>query len=196
MLKEKLEALGRVLGGDEALVKLVLDQAEKAETKADEAGIEFKEEAPLPVEQPAVVEAKAEESAEAKTPETPAEEEAEELDNTIGDMTPDEFAGVLADALSKAIEPYTKELGALKSQAKAKDDTIAALKEAADNTAKSIEALKAQLTELEGSQPRAANRGYRASQADETVVKETSTVKGKSPQVDEGFAKFAFGGGS
>lgn len=195
MLKEKLEALGRVLGGDEALVKLVLDQAEKAETKADEAGIEFKEDAPIAPEQPAAVEAKAEEVTETEATETPAVEEAEVIEPVIGDMTPDEFAGVLADALSKAIEPYTKELSAVKAQARAKDDTIASLKEAADNTAKSIEALKAQLSELEGSQPRAANRGYRASQADETVVKETSTVKGKSPTIDQDFAKFAFGGG-
>lgn len=194
MLKEKLEALKALLSGDEALVKSVLEQAEKAESKADEVGTEFKEQAPEP-EQPAEVEAKADEVTEAETPETPAEEEAEEMEPVIGDMTRDEFTGVLADALSKAIEPYTKELNAMKAQAKRKDDEAVSLKEALTEQAKTITALKAQLDELSGSQPRAANRGYRASQAEETVVKETSTVKGKSPQVDPDFAKFAFGGG-
>ena len=192
MLKEKIQALKALLGGDDELVQAVLAKAEQTEKAADEAGIEFKGEDPQPAE-PIVAEVKAEEEAKGETTEVEEPEEDAEMENVIGDMTPEEFSGMMAEALSKALEPYTKELKALKTAQSKKDDEAAAMREAMELQASTITALKSRLDELEGSQPRAANKGYRASQAEETVVKDNSPVKGARPTVDPDFFKFAFG---
>jgi septal ring factor EnvC (AmiA/AmiB activator) len=112
-----------------------------------------------------------------------------ELEPVIGDMTPDAFAGMLAEAMGKAMEPYQKELHEVQASVKTKDDTDAALREALELQAQTISTLKSQLDELTGSQPRAATKGYRASQDAETVVKDDSRVKGKQPTVDQDFVK-------
>lgn len=193
MLKDKIQALKALLGGDDELVKTVLAKAEETEKAADAAGVEFKEADPQPVE-PEPVEVKAEEVAEVATEEAEPKEEEVEVENVIGDMTPDQFSGMMAEALSKALEPYTKELKSLRAAQSRKDDEAAALKEALSLQAETVTTLKARLDELEGTQPRAANRGYRASQADETVVKDASRVKGAKPTIDPAFYDFVLGG--
>lgn len=192
MLKDKIKALKDLIGGDDELVQLVLSKAEQTEKAADAAGIEFKESSdnPTPEPEPVVAEVKAEDP---KVPEVEEPEEVEEVENVIGDMTPEQFSGMMAEALSKALEPYTKELRALKTAQAKKDDEAISMKEALTLQAKTITALKSRLDELEGSQPRAANKGYRASQADETVIKDSSPVKGAKPTIDPEFFSFAFG---
>ena len=188
MLKEKLDALVALLGGNDELVQTVLAAADKTDKSALESGVEFKEDNPTPEPET--------ETKEDLEVETEAEEltEVEEPVPVIGDMTREQFAGIMADALSAAIEPYAKELNTVKSSMTKKDDTIASLKEALEAQSKQVKGLSEQLEELVGSQPRAANKGYRASQAEETVVTQTSTVKGQKPGVDPDFLKFAIGG--
>lgn len=200
MLKEKIEALKALLGGDDDLVKTVLEKAEQTQKAAEEAGIEFKGEDPQPESTPQPVTEKAEvedltELADQETLEELADEVSEvELEPVIGDMTPEEFSGMMAEALAKALEPHVKEISKLKVAQSQKDDEAASLKEALTLQAQTITALKAQLDELTGSQPRAATKGYRASQAEETVVnKSTSRVAGQKPTVDPGFLDFAIG---
>jgi hypothetical protein len=197
MLKEKLEALRMLLGGDDELVKTVLAAAEKTDHSAEEAGVEFKGENPQPDEPATETKAEEVELIEAEAAgdeEIIAEVEAENLEPVIGDMTREQFAGVMAEALSAAIEPYAKELQAVKQAMTTKDDTIASMREALEAQSKQVKALSAELSELTGSQPRAANKGYRASQAEDTVVKPASTVKGAKPTVDPDFVKFALPG--
>lgn len=190
MLKEKLEAFKAVLEGDENLVNRILALAEKTEKDAESMGVDFKGENPQPEEVTTKDEAETvvEES---QLEEVESEPEPEgEYEPVIGDLTREEFAGVLAEALSAAMEPYAKELQSVKSAMSLKDDTIASMKTALEAQSKQVKALSAELSELVGSQSRAANKGYRASQVEETVVKEKSVVKGSKPTVDQDFLKF------
>jgi hypothetical protein len=200
MLKEKVQALKALLGGDDDLVKAVLAEAEKSEKAAQESGVAFKEDeksepepTPETPAQPAVetVEVKAED--EAEMGETTEAEEAEEYEPVIGDMSPDEFAGMLAEAMGKALEPYQAEVKALKASMSKKDDSEASLREALEAQAAKVKELSSQLAELTGEQPRAATKAYRASQDDATVIKQDSTVKGRSPTADPAFLDFALG---
>lgn len=193
MLKEKLEAFKALLEFDDAKVQQVLALAEKTDKDAETMGVEFKGDNPQPEETTTKDEAETEVIEEEAEPVEEPLEEAE-IEPVIGDLTREEFAGVLAEALSAAIEPYTKELQAVKMSMSQKDDTIASLREALESQSKQVKKVSEELSELVGSQPRAANKGYRASQAEETVVKEKSKVKGAKPTVDPDFVKFAIGG--
>ena len=200
MLAEKIKALKLLLGGDDELVQTILDSAEKAEKQAIESGVAFKEDeqsepdpTPEAPAQPAaeVVEAKAEDEAESES--QSETEEVEEMEPVIGDMSPDEFAGMLAEAMGKALEPYQAEVKALKASMSKKDDSEASLREALEAQAAKITQLSSQVSELIGEQPRAATKAYRASQDEATVIKQDSTVKGKAPTVDPAFRDFAIG---
>lgn len=186
MIAEKIKAFAALLKDDE-LVSSILAQAEAKEKEAQALLVDFKEadqEPPAAVAAEPPIEATKDE-AEMEAPEI---DEAE-LEPVIGDMTPDAFAGMLAEAMGKAMEPYQKELHEVQASVKTKDDTDAALREALELQAQTISTLKSQLDELTGSQPRAATKGYRASQDADTVVKDDSRVKGKQPTVDQDFVK-------
>ena len=188
VLKEKFQALAALLKDDE-LVNSVLAQAEAKEKEAQAMLVDFKESEQEPLVAAAAEELPIEVKEEVTEMEVPAEIDEAELEPVIGDMTPDEFAGMLAEAMSKAMEPHEKELAAVKASMKLKDDSESALREAVALQAQTITTLKSQLDELVGSQPRAATRGYRDSQSAETVVKDDSKVKGKQPTVDPDFVK-------
>jgi hypothetical protein len=202
MLKEKVQALKALLGGDDELVQTVLEAAEKAEKSAIESGVAFKEDeksepdpTPEAPAQPAaeVAEVKAEDEAELGESNSDTEEVEEDYEPVIGDMSPDEFAGMLAEAMGKALEPYQAEVKALKASMSKKDDSEASLREALEAQATKITQLSSQVAELIGEQPRAATKAYRASQDEATVIKQDSTVKGKAPTVDPAFRDFAIG---
>lgn len=200
MLAEKIKALKLLLGGDDELVQTILDSAEKAEKQALDSGVAFKEESepdptPEAPAQPAaeVAEVKAEDETEASESTSETEEAAEEYEPVIGDMSPDEFAGMLAEAMGKALEPYQAEVKALKASMSKKDDSEASLREALEAQATKVNQLSSQVADLIGEQPRAATKAYRASQDEATVIKQDSTVKGKAPTVDPAFRDFAIG---
>lgn len=194
MISEKIKAFAALLKDDE-LVQSILDQAEAKEKEAQNLGVAFKEGEDEPeTETPVAAVAPDEPQIEAKSDdETGNMEEEIEGEPVIGDMTPDEFAGLLATAMSKAMEPYQAEVKALKASMTKKDDSEADLREALELQAKTVKQLKSQLDELSGSQPRLQTKGYRASQDDATVVKENSKVKGLQPTVDPNFVSFATG---
>ena len=202
MLAEKIKALKLLLGGDDELVQTILDSAEKAEKQALDSGVAFKEDeksepdpTPEAPAQPAVevVEAKAEDEAETSESTSETEEAKEEYEPVIGDMSPDEFAGMQAEIIGKVMESYQAEIKALKASMSKKDDSEASLREALEAQAAKITQLSSQVSELIGEQPRAATKAYRASQDDATVIKQDSTVKGKAPTVDPAFRDFAIG---
>lgn len=119
MVKEKIAALKALLGGDDELVKMVLGQAESAEKAAQEQGAAFKERAEeVPEEDPVEAEA--------------VEEVLEEDDKeaSIGSLSAEAFAGLMAEVVNKATEPFTQEVKSLKATMALKDDAQAALKEA------------------------------------------------------------------
>lgn len=189
MISEKIKAFAALLKDDE-LVQSILAQAEQKEKEAQDLQTAFKETGEETPETPVAPIELAEADVKA-APETATDvEDIEEPDEpVIGDMTPDAFAGMLAEAMSRAMEPYQEEVKALKASMTKKDDSEAALRESLELQAQSIQTLKSQLEELTGSQPRAATKGYRDSQSADTVVKDDSRVKGKQPTVDPDFIK-------
>lgn len=118
-----------------------------------------------------------------KAEEAPAEEEGE-YPEVIGNMTMEEFADLLSDALANALEPYLaqqKEMGStvkelqtsLLARTKEQDtskDVIEKLVIRVQNAELALKEASRKVTELEGSAPKAVKEGFFASQSDETKL--------------------------
>jgi hypothetical protein len=156
-MKEKLQGLAdRFFGGDmtkaEAMAAEVIAQSKELEG----AGIAFKAEGETEV--------KAEEvKAEGEMVE---EVEVEEADDAtfVGDMTPDEFAKLIAGAIAEAIAPLMGQMREAKAAAESVQKELSTSKE---SSGKAIIALDQRVKELEGDAPTA--KGFRASQSQETL---------------------------
>lgn len=137
----------------------------------------------------------------------------------LGDLPTGQFAELMADALAGALEPYfaqlneigttikelqemtvtTKEGQAAKQAETQKAiqttaDEVARLKEAAAKQARALVETQKQIKELTGEMTSAA-KGYIASQAEDTVVKEGSPLLQQVPTADPlaDFTKFVIG---
>lgn len=196
MLKEKIQALKTLLGGNDELVQSVLAQAETTQKSADEAGVAYKAADEMVEEMVAETEDKA-----------PVEEAVEvevEAGPTVGSMRPDELIALLSEALTQTISPlvgamnmegkmsqhidelktmfsgYTKQKDASEAEQAERVATLeAALKEAVDIQSQ----IAIELTELKGDQPRAV-KTYRASTAEETVIADDHRLKNITPSSD------------
>jgi hypothetical protein len=166
-MQEKLKSLAdRFFGGDmekaQAVAGEVMAQGKELETagvayKADDAKTETKAD-----------EVKVEEVAEIKAEEEIVEE-VEETDGAtfVGDMTPDEFAKLIAGAIAEAIAPLVGQMNEAKAAAQAVEKELSTAKESSGKTAGTVAALEARVKELEGDAPTA--KGFRASQSQETL---------------------------
>jgi hypothetical protein len=202
MLKEKIAALKALLGGDDELVQTVLNQAEATQKEADEAGVAYKAAPPPPPSLPVEEEAKAEGDVAVDTEamDTAPEETGGPY---VGDMTPDEFMTLLAQALTQALAPvvsamdfeskmrgHMDEFKTLFSgyqstkddEAARQQETIAALQQQATTQEATLKETQGKLAELLGDQPRAG--GYRASQDPATAVSDETRLKAAQPQAD------------
>jgi hypothetical protein len=177
-IQDKVKAFASI-AGDGAANTLAgfLNAAETVDKQAEGAGLKHKEGETAQPEgtvegetlTPAAIESKAEgDTAEG---EMPAEEVTEEGDEDpalmVGDMTPQELAGALAEPLAQAMA------AALAPMMKAFEDQSAVVKglsEKLESVSKEAKAAQAKVKELEGDAP----TGYRASQDTETVSKEDS----------------------
>jgi hypothetical protein len=172
MNKAKETALKALLGDKWDAVAAVLQGAEAIETKALGDGVAFKEDAPA-----AVAEATTEAKAEGDMPagDAAAEPEAEDMAESIGDMTVaellanEEFLNGLMAVMSKSLEPVAaaveKAVGAQEATATKEASEITALKELVTKAAERIAA-------LEGDMPK-GQPGYMAStDTGNVVVKE------------------------
>lgn len=229
MLTEaKKAALASRVGPD--ILAELLAQVEATEKAADQAGVAYKsaqrvavwdeasaswlevvaKAAPpvdaLPDEIPAV-DAKAE--GDMAMGEEVIEEPVDEGRVFVGDMSPDEFMGLLQSGIAAALAPLTE---ALNIEAKMRGvidevkSTVSAYTTQKDATEAErlaqIEALKAEtatlkaaqdqaaakLSELLGDQPRAA--GFRASQSETTVIDAAHALKNAQPQSDPAHIQF------
>jgi hypothetical protein len=168
-MQEKLKSLAdRFFGGDmekaQAVAGEVMAQGKELET----AGVAFKS---------AEVETKAEETkaedvkAEGEMVEEVAVEEETDVETDgatfVGDMTPDEFAKLIAGAIAEAIAPLVGQMNEAKAAAQAVEKELSTAKESSGKTAGTVAALEARVKELEGDAPTA--KGFRASQSQETL---------------------------
>lgn len=148
---EKEAQLQQLLGPD--LAKTVIQKAWALEKQADDLGIAFKD-----------FDEATESTLKAKTPPAPPEEDDEEEETppakapaktavTIKDMAPDDFASVIAGAVTKGLEPMHKAFSEMSKGYSKKDDETATIKEAQAAQAAQIRALvatiQAQSTKLE-----------------------------------------------
>lgn len=202
MVKEKLEALKNLLGVNDDQAAAIIAQAEMTEKAAQDAGVAYK--------------AAEEEIAVEEMAEVPADELELDLETApvvddgmvyVGDMTPDAFRGLLAEAFQAALEPLvgalnfeTKmrgmfdELKGTFGQMSAKKDAeiaeqterISTLEATQKEAAAIQQALAENLKELTGDQPRAEKRGYRPSQDPATAT----TEKSAAPTPDASFNDF------
>lgn len=186
MVKEKIKALQALLGGDDELVQMVLAQGKALEDAAIESGAAFKEdgEEETPEEKPT-------ETVKMGGEETEAEDDMEEESEAETEEKEAALIDALTAIVTKAVEPLAAEIETLRQTATLKDNERAELAGTVKAQAETIGKLDARLKELEGEQPRAAAKGYRASQAEETVVKGDEASK---PSPDNEFIKFAVGG--
>lgn len=188
MEQAKKDALKAILG-DDVLLESLITQAEQTEKAADAAGVAFKETT-------VVVKDAAAEAAPTET--------VDDGDIAIGDMTPDEFGGLLKAANQPYVDALTAIAQAIGGQAQTAQQTAtkaaatdtrltAAEQEVATLKAK-LEAAEKGLAELQGDLPRSlAER--RASQSPATVLKEGSplTEQSAQPYADEFFTGFIMG---
>lgn len=229
MLTQEKAQAARALFGDDLLGQL-LQGVQQTEKSADDAGVvsaykatdappvgtvatwdgeawvTTKAEGDLPPEIPAV-DAKAE--GDMAMDEEVIEEPVDEGGVFVGDMSPDEFMGLLQSGIAAALAPLTE---ALNIEAKMRGvidevkSTVGAYTTQKDATEAErlaqIEALKAEtatlkaaqdkadakLSELLGDQPRAA--GFRASQSETTVIDAAHALKNAQPQGDPNFLEF------
>ena len=182
-MSEKWKEFVAVLGGDEALAKSVVKQAQDTEAQADSAGLKFKEgEAPAEAA-PVVAEEKGEKPVfeKGKKPVFPkgkTDEEEPDGDEEDGEAKPEEV-----DKFKKKFMPAVK---------KEVNEMIAASRQETTEKEAGLEAqivaLTAQLKEqqnvimtLAGDMPRGVRNGYRASLAESTLTKKESP---NQPQAD------------
>lgn len=121
VLKEKIDRLVELLGGDRALAEQVVAQAETTQKAADGAGIAFKADETETTSAGGQgvtmttsvtnVTVKAEDAAPEQVAEDAGDEgEGDGEDLFIGDMTPAEFAALLQDAMAQAMAPMMEML--------------------------------------------------------------------------------------
>lgn len=198
VVEKKVLQLKALLGDDAA--KSVLDQAAEKEKLAQKAGVEFKEKKTVATKAKAKVEpvslkdmlAKIEEGLEGGTivndleesedeVEAPAEKEATldmvALKQLIGEVFDEKLSALVKDATTeKEVKPDPKT-----------DEQAVKTKEIQDQMA----ALTKQLADLQGDQPKSA--GFRASQSDTTVVKESSPKNQPGNSFDDFVSDFVMG---
>lgn len=198
VVEKKVLQLKALLGDDAA--KSVLDQAAEKEKLAQKAGVEFKEKKTVATKAKAKVEpvslkdmlAKIEEGLEGGTivndleesedeVEAPAEKEATldmvALKQLIGEVFDEKLSALVKDATTeKEVKPDPKA-----------DEQAVKTKEIQDQMA----ALTKQLADLQGDQPKSA--GFRASQSDTTVVKESSPKNQPGNSFDDFVSDFVMG---
>lgn len=202
-VKTKLLQLKQILGED--AVNKALEEAEKREKAADEAGVESKElggtrvttktdeteavslsdllaEIEAGLEEGTVVddvseEGPEDEEAEEAVSDEPTEEELKEFD---------EYLTELVDARVKehfdALEVRLKET--FVPRQKERDALVGDLQKKLKETTEASARLQSQIDELMGLQPKGRRNGYRASQDTETLLKEGSTLKETRPTPD------------
>jgi hypothetical protein len=179
-MSEKWKEFVAVLGGDEALAKSVVKQAQDTEAQADSAGLKFKEGEEVA---PVVAEEKGEKPVfeKGKKPVFPkgkTDEEEPDGDEEDGEAKPEEV-----DKFKKKFMPAVK---------KEINEMIAASRKETTEKEAGLEAqivaLTAQLKEqqnvimtLAGDMPRGVRNGYRASLAESTLTKKESP---NQPQAD------------
>lgn len=176
-IQEKLKSLAdNFFGGDmtkaEAVASAVMAQGKELET----AGVAFKEDAATETK---AEETKAEDIAgeEVKAEGDMTEEvDVEETDSAtfVGDMTPDEFAKLIAGAIAEAIAPLMGQMNEAKAAAESVQKELSTSKE---TSGKAIIALDQRVKELEGDAPKGG--GFRASAATETVKEGVVPVQPK-----------------
>lgn len=130
------------------------------------------------------------------------EEEETEMPEVIGNMSFDEFSGMLATALAKSLQPYlqqqkefSRRLSGMESavvtrqkEAKANDALIASIKDENADLKKQLKEANDRIDELMGAQPR-ATYPYIASQSSDTET-DASKMKEMTPSPDEGVMDF------
>lgn len=197
-IPDKLKAFAAILK-DETAMKAILDSVTAEEKAADAKGVEFKEsdEETAEKQKPCKTEDKGMEAMNDEDEEGTEEDEGEDKGKSfddgpfVGDLTPDEFGAMMANVITKAIDPVMKSVKELQGeQEKTKESRT---NEIASVTSQ-IRALEARLKELEGSTPKAA-KGYVASQATDNLVGEDHRLKDAAPAPDPagGFFDFALG---
>lgn len=233
--EEKLKALNEMFGEEQAA--RILSMADSQESQAKEAGIEAKEAKEDPQPEPAPAPAHAEKAK--KKPFPPKDEEAEEEDAEdseeedmeeeeapeeekefaeseddyfpMGDIDIKEFGGLLAEAMTAAMQPVIDELITVKESFTSVKELVtsgssSATKETTANQAaiesaqKQIASLTKQLADVTsqlkelGAPPRSL-AGLGATQDASTAVKEGDPLLQSVPQQDplNDFAKFAIG---
>jgi hypothetical protein len=168
-MQEKVKSLAdRFFGGDVAKAEALASEVIAQSKEIEGAGVAFKAEGETAkAEETKATEVKAEEvKAEGDMAEVVDETDVEETDSAtfVGDMTPDEFAQLIAGAIAKAIAPLMGQMDEAKAAAQAVQKELSTSKEA---SGKAIVALDQRVKELEGDAPGA--KGFRASQAKETL---------------------------
>ena len=125
------------------------------------------------------------------------------MPDVVGNMDTNEFADLLAEALSVALEPYLRQLKEVSDTVKEVQDVVLASEKEADEKEVAFEALQARLSkteealreahkqlketensvkELQGDMPKAA-QAYVASQAKDNL-KDEETIKAMGPKSD------------
>ena len=174
MQDKKIAQLKGILEGNEDLAAKVLNWAEQTEKEADKAGVSFKEFFTGLFKR----EDKPDPDVSAKDKGQPGE--------FVGDLSPAAFKELQETTIKELLAPLAADFKALGDTQAAFNDGQTALKEAQDNIVARLKSIDDRVKDLEGETPR-SQQGYRPSQDDETVVKETSTVKDAGPHVDPAF---------
>jgi len=218
---EKKTALKALLGGNEELLSELLDNVAITDKAAQAAGTTYKDDATPAWAAALIGRIEAIEvslkSATAEATEEPAAEAVETKDDGMGDMeamadeggmgeatlepegdenmlTEGEI-GAIANAVVAAITPLLdieKKMaghlndmkGLIGGMATTKDAAIAEVKQ-------ELAAVKEQVADLNGSQPRILAGGFRASQSPKTITTDETKIKEAGPQADPKTASFA-----
>lgn len=210
MVPEKEAALKALMAREPELIDKLLASVAQTEKDADAAGTAYKAAGDLPPEIEAEVKAP-----EGMMPDEEVEIEGDEpTGEYVGDMTPEAFTALLGNALAAALAPLLEAvnveakmsgvLGELKDMvggyAKQKDASeaearaqIAALQTQIEASTAEQAKLKESLAELLGDQPTA--RGYRASQAADTVITDDHRLKASAPAVTDFVSFLGIGAG-
>lgn len=168
-MKEKWDEFVTMLGGDEAMARSVVKQAQETEAKADEKGLKFKE--AEQAEQPAPVAAEAE-KAKAET-EPDGDEAAEKVDEMKA--FEDKFMPLIEKKMSDMIAASRKEHTEKEAGLEAQIVTLAAqLKEA-----------QGVIQTLAGDLPRGVRAGFRASTAETTTTTKEAPNQPKADPLGE-----------
>jgi hypothetical protein len=210
---EKAAALKELLGGDQTLLDGLLSQVATTDKAAQDGGVAYKDaETPAWAQAligrieaietslkaaPVMVEGSPEEEAAEPPDEAMAEGDTSDGTGDENMLTGAEIsaiaqqtAQVLLDALmphlgiGQKMDEVKSLLGGMAGSYAKKDAEQAEIKEA-------VAALKEQVADLSGSQPRILAGGYRASQAASTVTADETKIKEAGPQADPKVASFA-----